>query len=293
MERAAEPRTSVVVITYDRRSEVLVTLGHLAALPERPPVVLVDNGSSDGTLEAVRSSFPGVEAVRLEQNIGAAARNIGVRAATTPYVAFADDDSWWAPGALSRAADHFDSAPRLAFLQARILVGPDERIDPMCTEMAASPLPRQEDLPGPPLLGFIACGTVVRRDAFLELGGFDDLLFFLGEEMILAQDAATAGWGIAYVDDVVAHHHPSPIRDVVARRRRVIRNDLLSTWMRRPYPVVVRATASVGARALVNPAARGALAEAARRWPEARRRRRVLPPRVERMVRLLETAPST
>jgi len=293
MEPEPDPRTSVVVITRDRCHELIATLAQLTALPEQPLVVVVDNGSTDGTLEAVRSAFPEIQVVPLDRNLGAAARNVGVRAARTPYVAFADDDSWWAPGALSLAADHFDVAPRLAVLQARILVGEDERVDPMCTEMAASPLPRHIDLPGPSLLGFIACGAVVRRQAFLDLGGFDDLLFFLGEEMVLAQDAAAAGWGVAYVDEVVAHHHPSPIRDVAARRRRVIRNDLLSMWMRRPYPVVVRATASVGAQALVSSAARGALAEAARRWPEARKRRRVLPPRVERLVRLLEAAPSS
>lgn len=54
---------------------------------------------------------------------------MGVRLASTPYVGFADDDSWWAPDVLRTAADVLDSHPRLAVPAARILVVPEERID--------------------------------------------------------------------------------------------------------------------------------------------------------------------
>ncbi|MGW7357269.1 glycosyltransferase family 2 protein, partial [Streptomyces sp. NPDC054802] len=46
---SVQPRTSVVVITRDRRDQLLRTLDHLAALPERPVVIVVDNGSRGGT----------------------------------------------------------------------------------------------------------------------------------------------------------------------------------------------------------------------------------------------------
>src|SRR5262245_34272344 len=62
---------------------------------------------------------------RSERNLGAAGRNAGVRAARTPYVALCDDDAWWAPGALARAAHLLDVHPTLAVVCARVLVGPD------------------------------------------------------------------------------------------------------------------------------------------------------------------------
>jgi glycosyltransferase involved in cell wall biosynthesis len=77
-------------------------------------VIVIGNGWVDGTAAAVRERHPGVDLIELGANRGAAARNVGVARAGTPYVAFADDDSWWAPGARARRAlDEIDrSAPR-------------------------------------------------------------------------------------------------------------------------------------------------------------------------------------
>jgi GT2 family glycosyltransferase len=277
----------VVVATQNRRDELLAVVARLRALPERPPVVVVDNGSTDGGAEAIHGTFPDVTVIELARNHGAPARTVGVEAAATPYVAFSDDDSWWAPGALERAADHFDACPRLGLLAARILVGPDERVDPVCVAMAASPLPREEDLPGPSVLGFVACGTVVRREAYLHAGGFDDLLFFFGEETMLALDLAGRGWGLAYVDDVVAHHHPSPARDAHGRRRLAARNELLTTWMRRRARPALRVTAETAAAAASDAAVRAGTIDALRVLPEALRRREPIEAHLERRMALL------
>jgi GT2 family glycosyltransferase len=292
---APDDRVTVVIATRDRRDELLHTLGQLAALPERPPVVVVDNGSTDGGPAAVRAAHPGVRVIELGRNRGAPARNVGVEAAATPYVAFADDDSWWAPGALARAAGVLDTHPRLAVLAARTLVGPDERLDPVCAEMAASPLPPggvdgdgDAAAAGPAILGFVACAAVVRRDAFLAVGGFSDVVFFMGEEQMVALDLARAGWQLAYRDDVVAHHHPSSLRVPDHRRALIARNDLLTTWMRRPLGVAAGRTAAMLRAAPTDPVQRRALGQALRRLPRALAGRRVVPPAVEAQVRLLE-----
>jgi GT2 family glycosyltransferase len=278
------PRVTVVVMTRDRWSDLRHTLPR-----HEGPVILVDNGSQDGTPALVRQHFPQVEVVELGRNLGAVARNVGAARARTPYVAFADDDSWWAPGALERAADVLEQHPRLAVLAARVLVGEEERPDPVCALMQHSPLERSIDLPGPSVLGFLACAVVVRRDAFLAAGGFDDLVFFMGEEERLALDLAAGGWGLAYVDDVVVHHHPSSSRIPAARRARAARNRLLTALMRRPWSVVARATV----RELRNGASgRRGMAQALPLVPRALARRRVVPSDVERARRLLEQTPT-
>lgn len=276
-------RVTVVVMTRDRWPDLSNSLPRHEA-----PVILVDNGSGDGTPELVGRHFPDIDVVALSSNHGSAARNIGVERARTPYVAFADDDSWWAPGMLARAVEVLDAHPRLAVLAGRMLVGPDEFPDPVCALMADSPLGRDDDLPGPSVLGFLACGAVVRRDAYLEAGGFDEVVFFMGEEERLALDLATLGWGVAYVDDVVAHHHPSPARDSVERQARAARNRLLTMLMRRPWPVVLRALAD-DLRA--GRAGRMAVRQTLVRLPAALRRRRQVPPHVEAARRLLDRPP--
>ena len=277
--------------TRNRVATTLASLGHIVALPARPPVIVVDNGSEDGTSDAVRATFSEVRVVTLPGNLGPTARNVGVELAATPFVAFSDDDSWWAPGALSRAADTLEAVPRLGLLAARILVGDDDVLDPACRDMADSPLPQQPDLPGPSLLGFVACGAVVRRAAFLEVGGFEALLSFYGEESLLAVDLVRMGWALAYVAEVVSHHHPSPVRDSRRRRELEVRNTVLSAWLRRPLVVALKRTGRALASAVTDPAARRGLAGALGRVPAALSRRRVVEHELERQLRLLEGSP--
>jgi N-acetylglucosaminyl-diphospho-decaprenol L-rhamnosyltransferase len=238
----ADPRISIVIITRDRRGDLLEALSRLAALPERPAVIVVDNASADGTPEAVRERFPAVEVIALRENRGPAARNLGVEQARTPYVAFNDDDSWWEPGALAHAADLLDAHPRLALVNGHILVGPEEKPDPVCLEMAASPLPLEPGQPGRALLSFIACGAVVRRDAFLAVGGFHERLGVGGEEELVGHRLLLAGWQQSYVPEIVTHHHPSTERDHGTRSAIEVRNALWTAWLTRPLGAAVAAT---------------------------------------------------
>jgi GT2 family glycosyltransferase len=237
----------------------------------------VDNGSTDGTPDAVRTAHPSVDVVVLDANLGAAARNRGVARASTPYVAFSDDDSWWDPGALTIAAATLDAHPSVALVAARIIVEPSGRVDATCTRMAASPLGRDERLPGPSVLGFVACGAIVRRSAFVAAGGFPDGYGIGGEEAPLALALAANGWDLVYVDDVRAHHRPSPNREPTARIRREARNDVWTAWLRLSPPGALLATFRAANQARTNPAARFGVIDALRSLPAMWPQRRVVP----------------
>jgi GT2 family glycosyltransferase len=280
------PTIPVVIVTRDRRERLLSTLARLAALPERPAVVVVDNGSRDGTVEAVRARHREVEVHALDRDRGASARNVGLRALGAPYVALCDDDSWWAAGALQRAARAMDAAPRVAVLAARVLVGDEERLDPVCELMARSPLRHRAGLPGPRVLGFVACGAVIRREAVLAVGGFDQHYGFGGEESCLALDLAQSGWWLAYAPDVVAHHHPGPRGRQSRRTMRTARNDLWTAWLHRSLPAAARRSAAILAG--TGAAAPLAACAAVRGAPWIVRCRRPLAPAIERELRLVE-----
>ncbi|MEU2514657.1 glycosyltransferase family 2 protein [Streptomyces syringium] len=292
-----DPRTTVIVITHNRRDELLHTLDRLTALPEQPPVTVVDNASTDHTAHAVRTHHPAVTLLTPGRNLGATGRNLAARLATTPYLAFCDDDSWWEAGSLTGAADLLQAHPRLATVTARILVHPttgeEPYEDPIVTELRHSPLPRPPWLTTPALGSFLAAATVVRTDAFRTAGGFCPRLWLGGEEELLATDLAAHGWWLTYADDLTAHHRPSPHRDTRLRRRHGIRNTLWSTWLRRSAPAALARTAHLARTVPRDATSARAFAEAAAGIGWILRERRPVPRPVERRLRLLDTCQKT
>jgi GT2 family glycosyltransferase len=284
----SERRIGVVVATRNRTSLLLATLERLTELPEKPPIVVVDNASEEVVPEEVRRRWTDVELVSLGRNLGPAARTVGAERIATPYVAFSDNDSWWAPGALARAADLFDRHRRLGLVQARILVGEEGVLDPACATMSRSPLGRADGLAEPALLGFVACGAIVRREAFLDVGGFDRRFRIGGEEEIVALDLASSGWDLAYVDSIVAHHHPSGERDHDLRRRSLVFNGLVTAWMRRPVGRALEMTWDALRQAARDPQAAAGTLEALGACSWVLARRRPVADDVEARLRLLE-----
>jgi GT2 family glycosyltransferase len=264
--------TGVVIATRDRRRSLLRTLRQLVALPEQPPIVVVDNGSSDGSADAVAASYPSVELLRLPRNIGAFARNLGLARLRTPYVALCDDDSWWEPGSLATASGLFRRHPALGLIAARILVGPERRLDPVSALMREGTAANLR-LPGPRVSGFLACGAAVRRAAFLEAGGFCRRFLIGGEEELLAIDMRAAGWELCYAEEVVAVHLPDPgsrgERSWLCRR-----NTLWTSWLRMPPRRALKDTVLAAAAATRDPLARRAFLAAMRGLPWALSRRK-------------------
>jgi GT2 family glycosyltransferase len=281
-------RVTVVIITRNREAELLRTLEHMTALPDRVPVVVVDNGSTDHTADAVTARFGQVTLLRSERNLGAPGRNLAVRGIDTPYVAFCDDDTRWRAGALSRAADLLDAHPGLASVTGRILVAPAMVEDPITPELRDSPVPGPAWLPGPALLGVLAGASMFRVAAFREVGGFSPRLWLGGEEELLALDLAARGWWMCWAPDVVVEHAPSASRDPRRRRQLGIRNTLWTAWLRRPLPSALRRTGTLLRSVPPDWASVVAVVEALAGLAWVLRERRVVPPEVERGLRLLE-----
>jgi GT2 family glycosyltransferase len=280
-------RVTVVVITHNRRAELDRTLGKVAALPERPPVIVVDNGSSDGTATMVRFRHPGATLIAARRNLGAVGRNLAMRRVATPYAAFCDDDTWWEPGSLAAAANVLDAHPDVAAVTARILVEPGAAEDPITGELASSPVRGRPGLPGPALLSFLAGASVLRCRAFREAGGFAPRLWLGGEEELLAADLVTRGYVLCYLPAATVHHQASANRDATARRWLGIRNTLWFTWLRRPVRAAARRTAELAVTVPPDRVSAAAFGAAIRGLPWVLRARRPLPPEVEAQIRLL------
>ncbi|MCZ2830657.1 glycosyltransferase [Modestobacter sp. VKM Ac-2986] len=289
-DHTPDPRVAVVVITHNRRDELLLALSRLRELPEQPHVVVVDNGSADGTAAAVLRDHPWVELIASDENLGAVGRNLGVARLSTPYVAFCDDDTWWDPGSLRAAADALDAHPRLAVITARILVEPGGVEDPIVVELRDSPVVGADWLPGPALGSFLAGASVLRRSAFDEVGGFSARLWLGGEEELMAGDLAARGWELCYLEHLTIHHQASTARDPHKRRADGIRNTLWTTWLRRPLRPALRRTVHLLRTVPRDKVTAVGIARAVRGLPWVLRERQVLPPHAEARFAALEDA---
>lgn len=287
-EAGCDERVAVVMITLNGSARIGRTLEALTSLPEAPAIVVVDNGSVDDTAEIIRRDFPGVEVISLPNNIGAAARNVGVSYGRSQYVAFAEDDSWYEPGALRRAADVLDEHPEIALINAHVLVGEDSRPEPLHKDMVDTPVPDPTGLPGHRILSFLEGVSILRRDAFQSVGGFDPRLLIGGPEEHLAADLLAAGWELRYVPSVRARHVPDHREPSPFVRRLGVRNALWFAWSRRPLWPALRWTMHVLWSSPANAATVKGTLDALLGLPRVLATRRPLPPSIEFQMALLD-----
>ena len=167
--------TTVVVPTRNRRRLLAATLGSiLAQRGVDVDVVVVDEGSDDGTAESVLAlGDPRVRLVRHEVARGLpAARNAGLRVASGDWVAFCDDDDLWAPEKLAMQLAAAERAGAVWCCAGAVEIDPELRVvgwqrTPM---LAADELRRRNAVAGG------GSGVVARTDVVRALGGFDEAL---------------------------------------------------------------------------------------------------------------------
>lgn len=192
MSRA--PRVSIVLASFNRREVVLNTLDRLGRLEVARAdleIIVVDNGSSDGTAEALRGR-PQVQCLALPQNHGACAKAFGVPRARAPVVVFLDDDSYPRYGCLERMLERFAADPRLGAAGCIVHL-PDG-------SQECSALPHV----------FAGCGVGLRREALRQIGGPDPTFFMAAEEYDLAFRLVAAGWKSEVFGDLEVEHLKSP-----------------------------------------------------------------------------------
>ena len=256
--------TTLVILTRDRPARLRATVDRLRADHDGVPIVVVDNGSAEPL-----GPVAGAEVVRCEHDEGASARNRGVERARTAAVAFCDDDAWWERGALAIAIRRLTRDPGLGAVAGRVLVEPGSRLDPVS---AAHERDGQ-------VIGFMATALVVRRSAYLAVGGFHPRFRIGAEEDLLAMQLLSAGWDLAYEPGAVLHHQPVARGHETRAHRPVAqpRQRLWTTWLRRPLPVAMRETA----RILRDDPSPRVVVSAAAGLPWVLREREVNPPAVE------------
>lgn len=217
MSEPAAPSVSVVVPNWNGRRWLSACLGALRAQRLSPAeVIVVDNGSDDGSVEYLRAEHPNVVLLELGLNSGFAhAANRGLRAARHDLIALINTDVVLEPDWLARTVSALDADPATASVACKMLELADRRViydagdllrrDGACIQRGR----RCRDdgsweAPGE-VFGACAGAALYRRDAVLAVGGFDERYFAYLEDVDLALALRLAGWRCRYEPAVALH----------------------------------------------------------------------------------------
>ena len=223
-----EPDVTVVVPVYADPERLAACLA-----PLEGPVIVVDDGSPDGDAIAAVAERSGARYIRLPTNRGAsAARNVGVRAASTAFVAFLDADCIPRPGFPRDLMGHL-ADPAIGLVAPRIVTGARHagriaRYERVRSALDMGPEPALVR-PYAQVWYVPSAAMVARREA---LGaGFDEALH-LGEDVDLVWRMHDAGWQVRY-DPRVAVAHEDRVQPRAWYRRRVAYNESVAPLLRR------------------------------------------------------------
>jgi GT2 family glycosyltransferase len=194
--------------------EALASLERQTQRPAR--IIVVDNASTDGSADGIEARHPGVEVVRSPENLGfAAANNLAARAADDcDWIALVNPDAFperrWLELLLAAAARH----PEFAFFGSRLVSAADgDVLDGTGDVFHVSGMAWRRDhgsravaRADEEIFSPCAAAALYRRDAFLEVGGFDERFFCYYEDTDLAFRLRLAGYRCLYVDAAVCRH---------------------------------------------------------------------------------------
>lgn len=227
--KRSHPLVSVILVSYNTREmtqECLHTLyAGLADLPA--DVWVVDNASTDGTVEAVATHFPDVRLIRNTRNVGfGAANNQAMRQATGEFFLLLNTDAFPNGDAVARLVAFLRARPDTAVAGPRLLNG-DGSLQISCYRFPSPLRAWLENLwlsaliPHHPVIGdyrrwlhaeernvdFVsgAC-MLVRRAVFESLGGFDEQFFMYSEETDWQRRMRNAGWEIRFTPAATVTH---------------------------------------------------------------------------------------
>jgi N-acetylglucosaminyl-diphospho-decaprenol L-rhamnosyltransferase len=232
---------SAIVVTYNAAPWIERSLESLRETGAE--VIVVYNGSTDGTLDLVREQFPKARVVEQENRGFGAGNNAGMRAASGRYFLLLNPDAWLTEGALDNMVAFADEHPEAGVVGPRLL-NPDGSLQrsvrgyPTPWRLATEYFflrklaPHSEALNA--LFGagfdhesvreadylFGAC-LLVRREAVDSIGGFDEDFFLMSEEVDWCYRFRQAGWKVFFYPGAEAYHvvgaslNPAQFKDVV------------------------------------------------------------------------------
>ncbi len=209
MTEASRPLLSYVVITANRRKELLNCLASIVRQDYEPAeIVVVDNNSQDDSVQAVRREFPQARIIELDYNSGVTGgRNIGMKAASGDIIVCIDDDAEFKETSCAQQiVQEFLRDPKLGIIALRIVEARTGQ-----TQRSAIPRRDKKDVREQTEVAYYCgAGHAMRKRVFEEVGPYAERYFIFCDELTLAFPALEADWKILYCPEIEITHYEVP-----------------------------------------------------------------------------------
>lgn len=232
------PLVSVVIVTWNRREDVLQAVQSIYDQAyQNFEIVVVDNGSTDGTVDALERLYPAAILVTLQQNVGApAGRNAGIRVARGEFIFFLDSDASLATDTLINMVRKFQAMPEVGVIACKVVNAYTKELDPNGGWIFAE---KDKSEQNSEFLSYSFCsaGSAIRKQVIDQVGLFWNALFIYREEDDLSLRVWNAGYKILYYPQALIYHRVSPHKRVVHHERQYfdLRNSLYIYFTRYPW----------------------------------------------------------
>ena len=256
------PLISVVVVTWNRKEDVLETVQSIRTQAyQNVEIIVADNGSSDGTAEALAKIYPEVRLVRLAENLGASAgRNAGIGAAQGDIIFFLDSDASLGRDTLNKIVCKLQAEMDLGVIACKVVNAYTKQLDRSAGWFFSERDKADQDSEFPSY-SFCSAGSAIRKKVIDEVGSFWDLLFIYREEDELSLRILDAGYKITYWPEAIVYHRVSPQKRASSCHRVCadLQNSLYIYLVRYPWWMLVRFVPFRIGVTLVRAARRGCL----------------------------------
>lgn len=216
VELTVQPEITVIIPNWNKKDLLHRCLTSLSRQSAPSRILVIDNGSSDGSPQMVRDEFPDFDCIDLDRNYGfAEAVNRGIQNCHTPYLALLNNDTEVASEWIQAALTAFREFPECGFLASRMInFFERDRLDSAgdCYGRSGLPtkrglgLPKDEYAQGELVLGASAGAAFYRRELFERIGLFDTSYYMYLEDVDISLRAQLAGFKCRYIPEATVYH---------------------------------------------------------------------------------------